>query len=122
MLELVASTLTADVVHHRLKLRVKDPNLAINPYYKVMILIFSISHYNDSSASFLLRVTHLHFSANQFDAISQPWSICSEFGKRTNMGYPKEASRYVPCFQGFEPYSTKGIFRIFRETDNYEIS
>ena len=35
LLALISSTLTADVIHHRLKLRLKDPNLSINPYYKV---------------------------------------------------------------------------------------
>ena len=40
LLALISSTLTADVIHHRLKLRIKDPNLAINPYYKVMRLDF----------------------------------------------------------------------------------
>ena len=35
LLNIISSTLTSDVIHHRLKLRLKDPNLSVNPYFKV---------------------------------------------------------------------------------------
>ena len=41
LLRLISSTLTADVIHCRLKLRVRDPNLAINPYFKVLLILMT---------------------------------------------------------------------------------